>query len=49
VTFDTYSINFGNPANFVAIPAKYNDSATSGFTAEIKPGSNDGVNFDLKK
>jgi hypothetical protein len=49
VTVETNSIQFGNPAAFVPIPAKYNDSSTSGLTAEIKPGDNENVDFALQK
>lgn len=48
VGVDTASIQYGNPAKFVPIPAKYADSATSGLSIEIKPGDNPNVNFDLK-
>lgn len=45
---DTAPIQYGNPAKFVRIPAKYADSATSGISVEIKSGDNANVNFDLK-
>lgn len=45
---NTASIQYGNPAKFVPIPAKYADSATSGLSFEVKPGENANVNFDLK-
>lgn len=48
VTVDTASIKYGNPAKYVAIPAKYADPTRSGLTVEIMPGENQNVNFDLK-
>lgn len=48
VTIETESLLNGNAAAYVKIPAKYNDPATSGLSAEIKPGENADVNFDLK-
>jgi hypothetical protein len=48
VTIDTASIKYGNPAKFIAIPAKYADPTQSGFTVDVKPGVNENVNFDLK-
>jgi hypothetical protein len=35
-------------ANTSKIPAKYRDAKTSGLIAVVKPGSNSGVDFDLK-
>lgn len=49
VIVDTSSIQMGNPAKYVPIPAKYNDTTTSGLSAEIKPGENENVNFSLEK
>jgi hypothetical protein len=49
VSIDTGSVQYGNPAKYVAIPARYADTATSGLTVDIKPGSNENVNFDLTK
>ena len=48
VGVDTVSVKYGNPSQFVRIPAKYADTATSGMEIEIKPGENANVNFDLK-
>lgn len=49
VSIDTSSIQYGNPAAYVRIPAKYNDPSTSGFTVDVHPGNNDDVNFALEK
>ena len=49
VGVDTASIQYGNPAKFVPIPAKYADSATSGLSIEVTPGLNKNINFDLKR
>jgi hypothetical protein len=48
VSIETESLKIGFPAGYVKIPAKYTDTATSGLTAEIKPGANEAVNFELK-
>ena len=48
VGIDTASVKYGNPAKFVAIPDKYADSGTSGLTIDVKPGTNENVNFELK-
>lgn len=47
VSVSTASVQYGNPSAYVAIPQKYEDAATSGLTAEIKPGENE-KNFDLQ-
>jgi hypothetical protein len=49
VTIDTASIQYGNPASYVAIPEKYNDPEKSGLSADIQPGENENVNFSLEK
>jgi hypothetical protein len=49
VTVDTASIHFGNPAAYVPIPEKYNNSRTSGLTVNIKAGSNENIDFRLDK
>jgi hypothetical protein len=48
VTVDTTSVQFGNAAAYVPIPAKYSDPTKSGFTAEINAGENENVNFALQ-
>jgi hypothetical protein len=48
VTVDTTSIRYGNPAAYVPIPAKYNNPRTSELIIEVKPGSNEKVEFNLK-
>lgn len=48
VTIDTSSVRFGNPAKFVEIPERYMDPTKSGLTVDVKPGTNENVNFELK-
>jgi hypothetical protein len=49
VSIETESMRIGFPAGYVKIPPKYADTATSGLTAEVKPGRNENANFDLTK
>jgi hypothetical protein len=49
VTVDTASIQFGNPAKYVPIPAKYGDSTTSGLTVDVHAGDNENIDFVLEK
>lgn len=49
VTVDTRSIKFGNPPSYVPIPDKYSEVETSKLTVDVKPGSNEGINFALEK
>jgi hypothetical protein len=49
VTVDTTSIQAGNRAAYVPIPEKYNNSRTSGLTADIQPGENQKIDFALRK
>jgi hypothetical protein len=48
VTIETESLQYGNAAAYVKIPAKYNDVTNSGLTADVKPGENE-INFTLEK
>ena len=48
VTIDTTAVQYGNPAKFVAIPDRYLDPTKSGLTVDVKPGTNENVNFELK-
>jgi hypothetical protein len=47
VSVETEMLRFGNAAAYVAIPAKYTSPATSGLTADLQPGENEGVDFAL--
>lgn len=48
VTVETDSLLHGNPSAHRKIPAEYEVPTTSGFEADLKPGENEDVNFDLK-
>jgi hypothetical protein len=47
VAISTMSVQFLDPPSYVAIPAKYGDSATSGLAIDVKEGANENVNFEL--
>lgn len=49
VTVETASLQFGNGAAFVRIPAKYSDPRASGLVIDVKPGANENVDFALEK
>ena len=49
VTVETSSIKYGNPAAFVPIPARYTEAETSQLSVDVKSGSNENVDFELKK
>jgi hypothetical protein len=48
VTIETEMLRYGSPQLYVRIPAKYADPTKSGLTADVKPGDNPDVNFELK-
>jgi hypothetical protein len=47
VSIDTQSVQFGSPKLYVKIPERYVDPSTSGLSADVKPGTNENVNFEL--
>jgi hypothetical protein len=49
VSIETESLKYGSPGLYVKIPDNYTDPTKSGLQAEIKPGENKDVNFELKK
>jgi hypothetical protein len=49
VSIETESLQFGNPAAYVPIPAKYSSAATSGLEVDLNPGENESVDFALEK
>lgn len=49
VMIDTSSIQYGNPAAYVPIPAKYGDASASRLSVEVQAGTNDNVDFALEK
>jgi hypothetical protein len=49
VRIETESLQYGNAAAYVKIPAKYNDVTKSGLQIDVKPGVNENVDFKLEK
>jgi hypothetical protein len=49
VTIETDSLKLGNERDFVPISFDYSLPDKSGLSADIKPGTNRDVNFDLEK
>jgi hypothetical protein len=47
VSISTMSVQYLDASSYVAIPAKYGDSATSGLKIDVKEGVNENVNFEL--
>jgi hypothetical protein len=48
ISIETESLQFGNAAAYVPIPARYTSPATSGLEVELKPGENENVDFALE-
>lgn len=48
VVVETKWLVNANPDAYREIPAKYEVPSTSGLKADLKPGENENVNFDLK-
>jgi hypothetical protein len=48
VTIETESLLDGSPHLYTRIPAKYADPSKSGLSIDIKPDTNENVNFELK-
>jgi hypothetical protein len=49
VTVETDSLKLGNERDYVEISFDYSIADKSGLSADIKPGTNRDVNFDLEK
>lgn len=49
VSISTISVQYGNPAAYVAIPDKYGDPKLSGLTTDVQAGTNQNVDFNLAK
>src|SRR4029079_7178846 len=49
VSISTISVQYGNPAAYVAIPEKYGDPRLSGLTTDVQAGTNQNVDFNLAK
>lgn len=48
VSISTLPVQVRDASLYVKIPEKYADTATSGLTIDVKEGSNENVNFELK-
>jgi hypothetical protein len=48
ISIETESLQFGNAAAYVPIPARYTSPATSGLEVDLKPGENENVDFALE-
>jgi hypothetical protein len=48
VSIETESLQFGNAAAYVAIPAKYTSPATSGLEVDLQPGENENIDIALE-
>jgi hypothetical protein len=48
VAIHTADLKKANSARYVELPAKYADPETSGLTYQVKPGENQGVDFDIQ-
>jgi hypothetical protein len=48
VTIETESLKYGSPHLYTKIPEKYADPTKSGLTVDVKEGTNENVNFELK-
>ena len=48
VVIDTTSVQAGDPANYMPVPAKYHAAASTSLFLDLKPGPNDGIHLQCE-